>query len=267
MKIKSNYTTGMRSKQREKFWSGSGKFFLILIFVYLLFYGGSKVINLSAKRSDSYKKQDIEIAGNKLISKEEILRVCGFSGRDKEERSLHVDSLAAKLMRLRYIKGISITHRPPRLLNITVDEYDPAAFIYGRGLNLIDGEGILIPVPASTIAWDLPIISGIGKSLGSLGKQSTAPETYLALEIVHYLNEENPLLAGMISEINMSDIKSISLYLIKGGARIRLSRENFYKELYVLKTYIANYLDWSELVKIEYIDLRFENQLILKEKT
>ena len=265
-KKKFNRIDKPKNNSKEKFWTGSGTFFLVLIISYLLFYAGSKVLKLSAQRSDVYSRTDVEIVGNQLVSDQDILHVCGFTKKENEEIPLHIDSLAAKLMRLRYIKGISITRRPPRVLNITVDEYDPIAFIYGRGLNLIDGEGYLIPVPSSDVVWDLPFISGINQPLGRLGEQSKAPETYLALAIVHYLEEENPLLAGMISEINMSDKKSISLYLIKGGAKIRLSRESFYKELYVLKNYIANYLDWRELAKIDYIDLRFKNQLILKQK-
>jgi cell division septal protein FtsQ len=266
-KKKFNRVDSPKKKSKEKFWAGSGKFFIVLIILYLLIYGAGKILKLSGQRSDLYSRNDLEIVGNQLISNEDILHVCGFDKDNNKEIEVNIDSLAAKLMGMRYIKGISITRRPPKLLNITVDEYEPIAFIYGRGLNLIDGEGFLIPVPSSNVVWDLPYISGISQSLGTLGKKSTAPETYLALAIVHYLEEENPLLAGMISEINMSDKKSISLYLIKGGAKIRLSRENFYKELYVLKNYIANYLDWRELAKIDYIDLRFENQLIVKAKT
>jgi cell division septal protein FtsQ len=153
------------------------------------------------------------------------------------------------------------------MLNITVEEYEPVAFIYGKGLNLIDSEGYLIPVPDNTILWDLPIISGIKESLGNLGKKSKVADVYLALEIVRYLEDENPLLANLVSEINIVNKKSIELYLIKGGTKIRISQESFYKELFVLKNYIANYLDWVEMAKIDYIDLRFENQLIVKTKT
>jgi hypothetical protein len=65
----------------------------------------------------------------------------------------------------------------------------------------------------------------------------------------------------------MSDKKWIELHLIKGGTKIRISRESFYKELFILNNYIANYLDWRQFSKIEYIDLRFENQLVVKAKT
>jgi hypothetical protein len=141
------------------------------------------------------------------------------------------------------------------------------AFIYGKGLNLIDGEGILIPIPDEKIIWDLPLISGLREGLGKLGSKTVAGDAYLALELVRYLDDENPLLSSMISEIDLTNSKIIELHLIKGGAKIRVNRNSFYRELFVLKNYIANYLDWAQLAKIEYIDLRFTNQLIVKEKT
>ena len=65
------------------------------------------------------------------------------------------------MMNLKYIKGVSITKRPPRILNITIEEREPIAFIYGKGLNLIDCQGYLMPVPKYAKSWDLPLITGI----------------------------------------------------------------------------------------------------------
>jgi len=256
-----------RKKRKEKFWTGSGKFFIAVILIYFTVYAGNKIFNISNERSDYFRKSDLEITGNRMVSLEKISRICGFVSKKDKEKKINIDSLATQLMELKYIKGISITRRPPRILNITVEEYDPVAFIYGRGLNLIDGEGFLIPIPQSKIIWDLPFISGIHQGLGRLGHQTVAADAYLALEIVRYLEDENPLLANMVSEINLDNSKTIELHLIKGGTIIRVNRESFYKELFVLKNYIANYLDWGQLAKIEYIDLRFENQLIVKSKT
>ncbi len=220
--------------------------------------------DIAGQRKDQFKKTDIEIVGNRLISSSKILNICGFNNKTDEAIDINIDSLASRLMTLRYSKGISITRRPPRLLNITIDEFEPVAFIYGKGLNLIDGDGTLIPVPHSGLLWDLPLISGINESLGKLGKQTTAAEAYLGLEIVRCMEDENPLLAGLVSEINLSDKKFIEIFLIKGGTKIRVNRESFYKELYVLKNYITNYMDWKQMAQIEYIDLRFKNQLIVK---
>jgi cell division septal protein FtsQ len=253
-------------KSREKFWTGSGRFFLTLILVYLSYIGTTKIVDAEKNQVRVYSRDDIELSGNKIISHKEILTLCGFQAKSKKNIPINIEDLAEKIMSLKFVKGVSITTRLPRILNITIEEREPVAFIYGRGLNLIDEQGFLIPIPNVNKVWDLPLISGIKQQLGKLGQQSTAPDTYTALEIVAYLELENPLLLALVSEINMQQKNHIELFMIKGGATIRINKNSFYKELYVLENYLASYLDWAQLNKIEYIDLRFKDQLIVKHK-
>jgi cell division protein FtsQ len=225
----------------------------------------NKIIDAQHGGENNYSRSDVEIFGNRLISKDLILKICGYKNDPKDKPiNIEADKIAQKLMDLHYIKGVSITRRLPRKLNITIEERVPVAFIYGLGLNLIDHLGYLMPVPDTSNPWDLPVITGIKERLGNLGKPSSASDTYIALEILNYLETENPLLHAMVSQIDMSRNKYINLFLIRGGATIHIGRDSYQKELYVLKNYLVNYIDWVELDDIEYIDLRFQDQLIVK---
>jgi cell division protein FtsQ len=260
----------MKPKKEKKhpFFSGSGKFLLSLLGFYLLYFAVNKIMDARHGGENNFTKSEVEISGNKLISESQILGICGFkNSQDNLPVNINVDAVAGKLMDLYYVKGVSITRRLPRKLNITIEERTPVAFIYGVGLNLIDQLGFLMPVPETTKPWDLPVITGIRSKLGELGKQSTASATYVALEILNYLETQNALLYAMVSQLDMSQDKYINLYLIRGGATIRINRNAYQKELYVLKNYLINYVDWVELDDIEYIDLRFEDQLIVKFRT
>ncbi len=84
---------------------------------------------------------------------------------------------------------------------------------------------------------------------------------------MQHLWNNDILLSGLISEINMSNKKYLELILVRGGTKIRINRKNYEKELYILQNYVANYLDWNDLAVIDYIDLRFNKQLIVKNKT
>jgi cell division septal protein FtsQ len=260
-KQKSNY------KSKEKFWSGSGKFLLSIITIYLIILGINVLIRHSENQCESFSPADIQIAGNKLIPDKQILHLCGFKNREERKKlKIDIQKLAKNIMSLDYVKGVSITKRLPRILNITIEERKPVAFIYGRGLNLIDTHGFLLPVPDYVKSWDLPLISGI-KNLGELGDSTISNKVYIALELISYLEQENPLLAGMVSEINLAPDKYIELFLIKGGTRVRINDMSFYKEIYALKNFIIKYVNIAELSHIEYIDLRFRDQLIIKQKT
>jgi cell division septal protein FtsQ len=258
---KSNY------KSKEKFWSGSGKFILSIIIIYLIILGINELTHYSKNQCESFSPGDIQIEGNKLIPGKLILQLCGFNNKSASKKiKIDIHKIATKIMNLRYVKGVSITKRPPRILNITIEERKPIAFIYGRGLNLIDDQGLLLPIPKYHKSWDLPFISGID-NLGKLGEKTVANGAYIALELIAYLEQENPLLASMVSEINMSPDNYIELYLIKGGTKVRINRTSFYREIYALKNFIIKYVNISELNNIEYIDLRFQDQLIIKQKT
>ena len=263
MKIQKTRRPGNKS---NKFFTNSGKFFLALLVFYLLYFAVSKIINLERTKTYIYSKNDIEITGNRIVSAETILGVCGFLKSSKGQIEIKPDRVAADLMSLNFIKGVSITDRPPRKLNITIVERRPVAFSYGRGLNLIDEQGYLIPLPSSDTVWDLPLITGIRENLGQVGKPSTAKAAFRALDLISYLEQENPLLLEFISEINMANRNYIELNMIRGGALIRINTDTFDKELFVLKNYLVNYIDWAQLQKIEYIDLRFRDQLVIKYK-
>jgi cell division protein FtsQ len=257
----------IRKSKKEKFWSGSGKFFLILIVLYAIILGINEIVGLGQDQMENFKAEIIEINGNKILNLEQIKALCNYNFSDNNKRKIILEEIAESLMKSEYIKGVSVTKRLPRTLNITVEERKPVAFIYGRGLNLIDDEGYLIQVPKIKISWDLPLISGISESLGKLGKKTKSNQALKAVALVSYLQNNDNLMLGLISEINMKHNQYYELIMVKGGAKIKINRIEYEKELYVLQNYIKSYLDWDDLARIDYIDLRFKDQLIVKKKT
>jgi cell division septal protein FtsQ len=256
----------MARRKKEKFWAGSGKFFILLLIAYLTMMGLRKIYNAGGKVSGKYTMQDIQIVNNRMVTPVQILQLCGFN-KDRDSVAIDFNQLAKKILQLTYVKGVSITRRPPNLLNITIEERKPVAFIYGKGLNLLDPEGYLMPVPISGCLWDLPIISGVKSTLGKLGQKTIVSDVYLALAMLNQLQQENLIISGMLSEISLSQKDFYTLYLIKGAVPVRVNKKNYRKELYILKNYLANHVDWQLLENFEYIDLRFENQLIVKPRS
>ena len=257
----------VRKTKKEKFWSGSGKFFLVMIVLYALILGINEIVGLGQDQMDNFKAENIEITGNEILSPDNIKELCDYDFKNSKTKDINIEEIAESLMKSDFIKGVSVTKRLPRTLNITVDERNPIAFIYGRGLNLIDDQGFLMPVPKIKKSWDLPFISGISESLGKLGEKTTSSQALRAETLVSHLQNNDNLTLGLISEINMKSSRFFELIMIKGGAKIRINKNEYEKELYVLQTYIKNYLDWADLTQIEYIDLRFKDQLVVKKKT
>lgn len=253
----------IRRSKKEKFWTGSGKFFLILIFLYTIIIGINEIFSLGQDQMEKFKAENIEVSGNEILSSDKIKLLSNHDFKNEIDE----EKIAESLLQSEFIKGVSVTKRLPRTLNITIEERKPVAFIHGRGLNLIDSDGFLMPLPKINKSWDLPFISGISESLGKRGSKTISKKANEALDLISHLENKNNLILGLISEINMSDNRFFELIMIKGGAKIRINRIDYEKEIYVLQNYFKRYLNWADLDKIDYIDLRFKDQLIVKKRT
>jgi len=259
-------TQKVRNSKKERFWSGSGKFFVILVILYSLLLGINEIVSIGKEEVEKYSAQNIEINGCDILSHENILELGGIKNIN-ETTEIETEQIAKKLLETPIIKGVSITMQLPRTLIITIEERKPIAFIYGKGLNLIDEEGYLIPVPKVKKLWDLPYVSGISENLGSLGEKTESLQALKTISLVNYIRNKNVFLSSMISEINLSHKDFLEIILVSGGAKIKLNKNNFEKELYILQNYINNFLDLNELANIDYIDLRFQDQLVVKPRT
>ena len=194
----------IRKSKKERFWAGSGKFLLVVIVIYALILGIKEIIGLGENQMQNFVPENIEVTGNEILSKNTIIDMCDFEFSNANSKEMDIEEIAASLLKSDYIKGVSVSKILPRTLKIVVEERKPIAFIYGRGLNLIDDEGYLMPVPKIKKSWDLPFVTGIKESLGKLGEKTISNEAIRAIQLVSSLEFNDNLMLGLISEINMN---------------------------------------------------------------
>ena len=111
-------------------------------------------------RLSRFELADIKIQGNSILSNAEILNMLGLKPGEKLLK-ISAKDVVVKLKKSRYIRAVSAVYSLPSTLRINITEREPVAFLYGRGLNLIDTEGFILPVPEINKRWNLPVISGI----------------------------------------------------------------------------------------------------------
>jgi cell division septal protein FtsQ len=242
---------------------------LYIAFILLLTagaYGYKWLDHFMQERLSDFKLVDIEIKGNHILSRSDILSQCGLQPGEGQLLAVKAALVEEKLRQSHYIKAVSVVRSLPSKLRITVLEREPIAFIYGRGLNLIDEEGYLMPVPAKRIRWNLPHIIGIKESLGNLGEKTTSAQALKGVEIVTHMRMTPSALNEMVSDIDFSNRDYLRLRLIRGGAEVRIDEQDYALHLFILRQYLEKYLQWDDLNNIKYVDVRFNNQLIYKEK-
>lgn len=240
-------------------------YLLVIAFLSLAAYSYKWIDDYLQESLSTFKLVDIDIKGNKVLSRKDVLALCGLKP-GQELLTIKPVDVVKKLCRSPYIKAAGAVRSLPSTLRIVIKERKPIAFIYGRGLNLIDDEGYLIPVPRMNRRWNLPFITGVNEPLGTLGEKTISRKALKGVEILSYAKLMSSSINEVISEINLKNSRYLRLLLIKGGSEARLDYDNYQENLYVLSQYFEKYLDWNKLAVLKYIDVRFKNQLIIKEK-
>jgi len=254
------------NKRRKKSFKITVFYIGLILAGTLLIYGFRQIKHMVQDGTAKFQLKEIEVNGNYIETRADILKRCGLESSPVRLLDIDPNELVRKLLHSPYIKNAAAVTSLPASLRITIDERKPCAFIYGRGLNLIDTEGVLIPVPRRSISWNLPFITGAEGPLGSLGQRTRSKKAQKAVQILDYLQYADSPIIQIISEIDMSSSRNPKLRLVKGGVEVRLDADNYQENLFVLNQYFNHYLDWNKLAAIEYFDVRFKDQLIIKEK-
>ncbi|RLD13237.1 hypothetical protein DRI50_07565 [candidate division KSB1 bacterium] len=238
----------------------------VIVILSLLAYANQKVEAFLENRVSEFRLRNIRIHGNSALTRQDILNLCGVKP-GAEYLKIKPNLVTAKLLRSPFIKSASAVYSLPSTLHITVQERRPIAFVYDGALRLVDEEGVVLPVPkGARHVWNLPVIDGFKGSAGIIGQKTKQDKILKAVEVLQYVRFIKSPLNPLIAAIDVNNPKALYLTLIKGGARVRFDAQNYQEELYVLTQYIQNYLDWNKLADIDYIDLRFSDRLIVKNK-
>jgi len=254
------------SKRRRKSIRSAAIYLLLIIGLSSLAYGYRYLNSYLQKSLSTFKLVDIEIKGNHILNRIDVLELCGLQQGEAELLRLRPSEVVENLRRSPFIKTASAVRSLPSTLRIVIQERQPVAFIYGKGLNLIDADGFLMPVPRSNACWNLPVICGIKGTLGTLGERVNSKRAQLGARIIGFTRRMASPLNEMIAAIDMSRPDDLRLRLVRGGSEVRLNSKKYRQNLIVLTQYFNTYLDWAKLATIDYFDVRFNNQLIIKEK-
>ena len=258
-----NKTTLKRRKKKKK-----GKALLLYILTIALLsiaaYGYKAFNNHLQVSLSKFELTDIHISGNDILSDKEILNILGLETGEKL-LEISAKETVKKLKESIYIRAVNAVYSLPSTLRINVWEREPVAFIYGLGLNMIDKENYILPVPDKNIRWNLPVITGISERLGLQGAETISELAKQGVAIARYVSIIDMPLREMVSEISFKNKDYIEIGISGSGAVIRIDQQKYQEQLFVAARYLKDYLDFNRLDKLDYVDVRFSDQIIIKE--
>ncbi len=254
----------MRRKKKNKFKSTV----IYVLVITLLSLGAYAYRSFSAHLqtiTSRFELEDIKITGNTLLSRTQILQIIGLK-KGESLLSIQVDKVAGKLLASPFIRGAGAVYSLPSTLRIQIIERQPVAFVYGRGLNMIDNTGYIMPIPPVAKRWDLPVISGIRENIGVQGAVTSSTRLRHVVELLADIGSMKSPLPQLVSELDCSNPDYLQIRLTEAPAVIRVNYHRNLPQLFVAAGYLHDYTNFKQLKKIDYIDLRFDGQIVVREK-
>lgn len=204
---------------------------------------------------------DIQITGNKFVSRAQILRVMGGDiGRNVffvplEERK-------QKLEEIPWVESASVMRFLPNHLRVDIRERVPVAFVQlGSRIELIDAGGVIMNMPTGTKGnWSFPVITGMSESEPL---STRVPRMKQYMQLIQDLDSTGARYSEDLNEVNLSDPEDVKVTVAESGSSIviHLGSSNFLDRYKIFKTHVQ---EWRQQYQnLESVDLRYDRQVIL----
>jgi cell division protein FtsQ len=207
---------------------------------------------------------DIQAAGFTEVSRSEMLPVFGEDiGRNiffvpLDERRRQLESLP-------WVEHATVMRVLPDQIRVSIVERQPVAFTrHGAQIQLVDSNGILLPMPAATMAshhYSFPVVTGIdSRDPADVRKARMA----VYMRMMADLDSSGKHYSDQISEINLTDPEDARVTMPEQGADVlvHFGQDHFIERF---QRYQAHVAEWrQQYPKLSAVDLRYDQQVVLQ---
>jgi cell division protein FtsQ len=208
--------------------------------------------------------REVVVSGNAIVPEKEILTLAAVPPGQK---LFEVDIFAVRrrVEKNAFIRQVSVNRDVPARITINVEERVPVAALAADRLLYLDDEGYLLPHTRSDRIFDIPVLTGVvrGRDLVP-GRQLFSPEIRAALGLLAMARRFDDALYRRISEVHIDSDGDMTLYTAEAGIRVLFGRGETPAKLAKLDAFWHTYVDHQGAAALEYIDLRFEDQVVVR---
>ncbi|MBN2790452.1 MAG: FtsQ-type POTRA domain-containing protein [Candidatus Delongbacteria bacterium] len=202
--------------------------------------------------TDKFNLSKIIVNNEFMLTKGEIIEL---SEAKRGIRVMDVDTelLRKNLKRSPFIVDADVRVVYPSAMVIRVTENKPIAYVNENNiLKYVGNNGEILGKVIPDKSYDLPIIT----------------DNEINVKVIDYLNTAynmSQFVYHQISEIKYT-VRGVEINLIKASANVVIGRNDFEKKIVLLENFIREEYDNITFSKVDYIDFRFDKQVILKER-
>lgn len=248
-------TSAGRKHRKPLFTRRAGLWFLIITTSLVILLRVATWLN--AQDLFEFKTRNIKVTGAKYLQAAEIL---DYAAVDPTIGLFNLDlkAIAARVKNHPLIEDAIVSRRLPAGLEIRVVEKRPIAILNDGNLQAIDENAECLPEFRQEMLFDFPVITQVPR-------QATERLRRI-VSFLKYVQRQHFQLYADISEISYSDAAGIYFYLTNDVVPVVMGNGNFAAKSQQLVQVLTLLKSKQRLSKVEYMDLRFDNQVIVKEE-
>ena len=221
-----------------------------------------------AKKFDHLHLENITVRGNDYLNRDQIIE-SSIIPKYPNLLNLNIKTIQERIENHPFIKSAIVSREFPSSLNIDVVERLPLAYINNASqMYLVDSEGIVLPVRKGQFDFDVPILSGFNsdENLYPIGNRSLSQKVLESVSFLTEIKNNHTVLYNDLSEVQISTADEYILCLSKYPTKIYLGVNEISNQLSILHKFSIMLNNKRSLHDFHYVDLRYKNQVIVKER-
>lgn len=221
------------------------------------------VCALALEWKETLKVSTVEVVGTRSLSKGNVLTLANIAAKVPLYR-IDLSEIRQRIMKEPLIKDVGMNRGFPGLIKIEITEREPIATLNCGQMRYVDAEGVVLPYVDGNRKLDLPFIIGIdGLQSERVGHPILNKELFAALEIIQQAQTLDSSIYHMISELDMNHGGDIRILSVDAGIPVLVGRDDIPKKLLLFETFWTNFVNTGDAQRLKYIDLRFDDQVVV----
>lgn len=221
-----------------------------------------------ANSLDHFDVVNIRVTGGNHLQREAVLRWINLP-RFPSLLDIDLQALQQKLEKHPFIKGARTSRDFPSTLKIDLIERSPIAYLNLSPFILIDADGIILPTEKGKFDFDIPTLTGFNpaQELYPIGEPCLSQKVMEAVEYLDLIRTNFVSLYSDISEMKVDAGDEYVIVLARQPTQIYLGATEVPQQLNMLKKFAFTVSGIRSLHDYKYVDLRYRNQIIVRERT
>ncbi len=220
---------------------------------------------LTSPRFRLHTAEDVVAAGNRFVSREEILNALNLPLDTTVSPGVNVFRISLEEKRravetIPWVQSATVTRLMPHGLAVQVVERTPVAYVNLAGrVSLVDAEGTILEKPEKA-NFDFPVLAGLD---AARNLEERRARLALYQDFMKQLAEEVPRSGWSVSEVDLADVDDLKALLVQRTETIQVhfGHQDFlprYRNFLALLPELRR-----QSLKLDSVDLRYRNQIVV----